>query len=183
SADGRSVELTQAGAAAAEEALGGIDLYSPDHLDRLTAVNLALYARTLLHRDVEYIVRDGKVDLVDEYRGRVAHRRRWPDAPRASSAWCSTPATTPRRRRSSPRPAGRARSPCRRRWPAGGSTSGSAAGTRRAATGSPTWAGCTWSAAAGTTVAGSTTSCAAGPGGRATRAARCSSSASRTTWS
>ena len=84
SADGRSVELTQAGAAAAEEALGGIDLYSPDHLDRLTAVNLALYARTLLHRDVEYIVRDGKVDLVDEYRGRVAHRRRWPDGLQAA---------------------------------------------------------------------------------------------------
>ena len=40
--------------------------------------------------------------------------------------------------------------------------------------------GLTSSAPAGTTAAGSTTSCAAGPAGRATRAARCSSSAPRT---
>ena len=30
-------------------------------------------------RDVDYIVRDGAVELIDEMRGRVAQRRRWPD--------------------------------------------------------------------------------------------------------
>ena len=43
---------------------------------------------------------------------------------------------------------------------------------RPTGTRSPSWAGSTSSAAAGTTAAGSTTSCAAGPAGRATRAAR-----------
>jgi preprotein translocase subunit SecA len=38
----------------------------------------------LLRRDVEYVVRGGKVDLVDEFRGRVAQRRRWPDGLQAA---------------------------------------------------------------------------------------------------
>jgi preprotein translocase subunit SecA len=82
--DRRSVELTGAGAAVAEARLGGIDLYAPQNLEWLNAVNVALYAQTLLRRDVEYIVRGGKVDLVDEYRGRIAQRRRWPDGLQAA---------------------------------------------------------------------------------------------------
>jgi len=82
--DGRSVQLTSAGLNAVERRLGGVNLYAPDHLERLTAVNLALYAEALLHRDVDYVVRDGKVDLVDEFRGRVARRRRWPDGLQAA---------------------------------------------------------------------------------------------------
>jgi preprotein translocase subunit SecA len=78
-ADARSVELTDAGIAAAEARLGDIDLYAPQNLEWLNAVNVALYAEALLHRDIEYIVRGGRLDLVDEYRGRVAQRRRWPD--------------------------------------------------------------------------------------------------------
>ena len=62
----------------------GIDLYKRDNIDRLTAVNLALHAEALLRRDVDYIVRDGKVELVDEFRGRVAQRRRWPDGLQAA---------------------------------------------------------------------------------------------------
>ncbi|MDT5029008.1 MAG: preprotein translocase subunit SecA [Micromonosporaceae bacterium] len=82
--DGRNVELTGAGAAVAEARLGGIDLYAPQNLEWLNAVNVALYAQMLLRRDVEYIVRGGKVDLVDDYRGRVAQRRRWPDGLQAA---------------------------------------------------------------------------------------------------
>jgi preprotein translocase subunit SecA len=77
--DGRSVHLTNAGLVTVERRLGGVDLYAAEQLDRLTAVNVALYAQVLLRRDVDYIVRDGAVDLVDEFRGRVAQRRRWPD--------------------------------------------------------------------------------------------------------
>jgi preprotein translocase subunit SecA len=76
---GRVVELTEAGITAAETAFGGVDLYGPEHLEWLNALNLALHAEALLRKDVEYIVRDGRVDLVDEYRGRVTRQRRWPD--------------------------------------------------------------------------------------------------------
>lgn len=44
-----------------------------------TAVNLALHARALVAKDVDYLVDDGKVRLIDTTRGRVAHLRRWPD--------------------------------------------------------------------------------------------------------
>jgi preprotein translocase subunit SecA len=82
--DGRAVHLTEAGLHSVEAALGGINLYTVEHLPRLTAVNLALHARELLHRDVDYIVREGVVELVDEFRGRVALRRRWPDGLQAA---------------------------------------------------------------------------------------------------
>jgi preprotein translocase subunit SecA len=75
----RVVHLTSAGATAVEQALGVGGLYDAAQADLLTAVNLALHARAVLARDVDYIVRDGRVDLVDEFRGRVARRRRWPD--------------------------------------------------------------------------------------------------------
>src|SRR5690606_2629655 len=83
-ADGRSVALTAEGTAAVERALGGIDLYAEENGTQLSAVNVALHARALVHRDVDYIVRDGKVHLVDEFRGRIAHRRRWPDGLQAA---------------------------------------------------------------------------------------------------
>ncbi|HEY8472192.1 MAG TPA: accessory Sec system translocase SecA2 [Natronosporangium sp.] len=82
--DGRSVALTSEGTAYVEKALGGIDLYADEHADQLFAVNVALHARALVQRDVDYIVRDGKVELVDEFRGRVAQRRRWPDGLQAA---------------------------------------------------------------------------------------------------
>ncbi|WP_027341100.1 accessory Sec system translocase SecA2 [Hamadaea tsunoensis] len=82
--DGRNVQLTEAGALMVEKAYGGIDLYAPENLEKLTAVNLALHARALLTLDVDYIVRDGKVQLVDGFRGRIAQRRRWPDGLQAA---------------------------------------------------------------------------------------------------
>ncbi|RZT78291.1 protein translocase subunit secA [Micromonospora violae] len=81
--DGRSVAFTSAGLAAIEAKLG-IDLYDEEHVAQLSAVNVALHAHALLHRDVDYIVRDGTVELVDEMRGRVAQRRRWPDGLQAA---------------------------------------------------------------------------------------------------
>jgi preprotein translocase subunit SecA len=82
--DRRNVQLTAHGARVVERAFGGIDLYAEENLGRLTAVNQALHARALLRRDVDYIVRDGRVRLVDEFRGRVAQRRRWPDGLQAA---------------------------------------------------------------------------------------------------
>jgi preprotein translocase subunit SecA len=77
--DGRNVSLTSAGAQAAEQALGGIDLYTTEHAEALTRLNVALHAQALLQRDVDYIVRGGAVHLINESRGRVAQRQRWPD--------------------------------------------------------------------------------------------------------
>ncbi|MFG3558479.1 accessory Sec system translocase SecA2 [Micromonospora sp. NPDC047557] len=81
--DGRSVAFTSAGLAAVEAKLG-IDLYDSEHVEQLSAVHVALHAQALLHRDVDYIVRDGSVELIDEMRGRVAQRRRWPDGLQAA---------------------------------------------------------------------------------------------------
>jgi preprotein translocase subunit SecA len=81
--DGRSVAFTDSGLKAVEEKLG-IDLYDDDHVEQLSAVNVALHARALLRRDVDYIVRNGSVELIDEMRGRVAQRRRWPDGLQAA---------------------------------------------------------------------------------------------------
>jgi preprotein translocase subunit SecA len=77
--DARNVSLTNAGAQAAERALGGIDLYTTEHAEALTRLNVALHAHALLQRDADYIVRDGAVHLINESRGRVAQRQRWPD--------------------------------------------------------------------------------------------------------
>ncbi len=77
--DGRNVSLTSAGASAAEQAMGGIDLYTARARRGLTRLNVALHAHALLQRDVDYIVRDGAVHLINESRGRVARRQRWPD--------------------------------------------------------------------------------------------------------
>jgi len=82
--DARNVQLTEAGARAAERALGGIDLYGGDQLDALTRLNVALHAHALLRRDVDYIVRDGKVQLISASRGRVARLQRWPDGLQAA---------------------------------------------------------------------------------------------------
>jgi preprotein translocase subunit SecA len=77
--EARNVQLTDAGARAAEVALGGIDLYADADLNFLTRLNLALHAQVLLRRDVDYIVRDGRIQLISTSRGRVARLQRWPD--------------------------------------------------------------------------------------------------------
>jgi len=82
--DGRNAWLTSRGAKLVEKELGGVDLYSGEHSDRLAAVNAALHAHALLERDVDYIVRDGKVHLINSSRGRIALRQRWPDGLQAA---------------------------------------------------------------------------------------------------
>jgi len=84
-ADSRNVHLTEAGAHKLEKQLGGIDLYSEEHVGTtLTEVNVALHAHVLLHRDVHYIVRDDAVHLINSSRGRIAALQRWPDGLQAA---------------------------------------------------------------------------------------------------
>ncbi len=93
---GRTVHLTALGLARVERRLGGVDLYTEDQAQTLASVNVALYAHALLRRDVDYLVRDGKVELIDDSRGRVAHLQRWPDglqaAVEAKEGLAATPA-------------------------------------------------------------------------------------------
>jgi len=74
-----TVALTDEGLDLLESRLGGVNLYTTEHADTLTRINLALHARMLVHRDVDYLVEDGTVKLVNSSRGRIAHRQRWPD--------------------------------------------------------------------------------------------------------
>ena len=83
--DSRNVHLTETGAQKVEAKLGGIDLYSEEHVGTtLTEVNVALHAHVLLHRDVHYIVRDDAVHLINASRGRIAQLQRWPDGLQAA---------------------------------------------------------------------------------------------------
>jgi preprotein translocase subunit SecA len=80
----RNVSLTERGVDRMEEALGCGDLYAGENYLLLIEVNQALHARALLRRDVDYIVRDGRIELVDEFTGRVMDDRRWPDGLQAA---------------------------------------------------------------------------------------------------
>lgn len=83
--DRRNVFLTDKGADKVAARLGISSLYSDDHIGTtLVQVNLALHAKALLLRDVHYLVRDGKVQLIDASRGRVADLQRWPDGLQAA---------------------------------------------------------------------------------------------------
>jgi preprotein translocase subunit SecA len=80
----RQVSLTDRGLDRVEEALGCGDLHASENYLLLTEVSQALHARALLRRDVDYIVRDGRIELVDEFTGRVVENRRWPDGLQAA---------------------------------------------------------------------------------------------------
>ncbi|RWA22177.1 preprotein translocase subunit SecA [Mycolicibacterium elephantis DSM 44368] len=83
--DNRNVHLTEEGARRLESRLGGIDLYSEEHVaTTLTEINVALHAHVLLQRDVHYIVRDDAVHLINASRGRIAQLQRWPDGLQAA---------------------------------------------------------------------------------------------------
>ena len=74
----RNVQLTDSGIRQVEVALRTGNLFDPQNLRVLTAVQDALHARVLLRRDVDYVVKAGALELVDEFKGRVAQNRRWP---------------------------------------------------------------------------------------------------------
>ncbi len=76
----RNVRLTDAGIQRVEAALGCGNLFDAQNLGIYTAMQDALHAHALLHRDVDYVVKGGSIELVDEFKGRIAENRRWPAA-------------------------------------------------------------------------------------------------------
>ena len=76
--------LTEDGIRKSEKLLGVPNLYDPEMLPAIHAVNQALIAHSLKKLDVDYVVRpgeDGKkeVVIVDEHTGRLMPGRRWSD--------------------------------------------------------------------------------------------------------
>jgi preprotein translocase subunit SecA len=80
----RNIYLTDRGLERVEAILGLGSLHDPENLDALTKLNQALHAEFLIHRDIDYIVRNGKVEIVDEFTGRVVEDRHWPDGLQAA---------------------------------------------------------------------------------------------------
>jgi preprotein translocase subunit SecA len=75
----RTATLTEDGVSRAEELLSVENLYDPSNMDILHHVNQSLKAHTLFKRDVDYVVKDGEVQIVDEFTGRLMPGRRWSD--------------------------------------------------------------------------------------------------------
>ncbi|WWV70252.1 preprotein translocase subunit SecA [Sporomusa ovata DSM 2662] len=74
-----NVYYTDSGLLKIEKMLGCGNLYASKNLRLLASLNCALYAEVLIERDKDYIVKDNKVELIDEFTGRIAAKRRWPE--------------------------------------------------------------------------------------------------------
>jgi preprotein translocase subunit SecA len=55
----------------------GQTLYDSSSITVLHHLNAALRAHSLFKRDVQYLVRDGRIQIIDEFTGRVMGGRRW----------------------------------------------------------------------------------------------------------
>jgi len=75
---GHNAALTDNGIATVEEALACGNLYDQRNIMLLTSVQDALHAHALLRRDVDYVIKNGAIEMVDEFKGRIALDRRWP---------------------------------------------------------------------------------------------------------
>ncbi len=81
----RAVSLTEVGGEKIEAALRehgllkGDDLYDLENVSLVHHVNQALRAHKLFTRDVDYLVRNNKVVIVDEFTGRMMEGRRYSD--------------------------------------------------------------------------------------------------------
>ena len=81
----RTVSMTEQGGEDIERLLRehGVleegNLYDPQNVSIVHHVNQSLRAHTLFRRDVEYVVRDDKIVIIDEFTGRMMEGRRYSD--------------------------------------------------------------------------------------------------------
>ena len=81
----RTVTLTEDGTEKIERLLEeaglleGANLYDFENTAVVHHVNQALRAVVMFRRDIDYIVKDGKVIIIDEFTGRMMDGRRWSD--------------------------------------------------------------------------------------------------------
>src|SRR3989337_148703 len=72
----RTANLTEIGISKIERTLGIDNLYEKD-FSTLHLIEQSLKAKTLYHKDQDYVVKDGQVIIVDEFTGRLLPGRRY----------------------------------------------------------------------------------------------------------
>ena len=73
------VNLTEDGVRKVEEFFHIDNLADPENLEIQHCIILALRANNLMHRDKDYVVKEGEVLIVDEFTGRIMPGRRYSD--------------------------------------------------------------------------------------------------------
>ncbi len=77
---GRNIALTENGIQDVESSFACGNLFTEENLPLLAAVQNSLHAHALLRRDVDYLVKEGEIKSIDEFKGRIVRERRWPAA-------------------------------------------------------------------------------------------------------
>lgn len=80
----KNISITEKGIVLLERLLRVENLYDEDNMETLECVRNALQAEHTLHIDKDYIVRDDKILIVDEFTGRVVENRHYPDGLQAA---------------------------------------------------------------------------------------------------
>ncbi len=75
----KTSNLTEKGTEKAERFFGIENLSDPENLEISHYINNALKANTTMHRDIDYVVNNGEVEIVDEFTGRIMQGRRFSD--------------------------------------------------------------------------------------------------------
>ena len=75
----KQIQLTDSGIEKAQGALGIPNIYTDAGIKHVHHLETAVRAKALFHRDKDYVVRDGKIVIVDEFTGRLQLGRRWSD--------------------------------------------------------------------------------------------------------
>jgi len=71
--------LTASGIKKAESTFNVENLSDPENITLLHHINQAIRAHGVMHRDIDYVVKEGQVIIVDEFTGRLMHGRRYND--------------------------------------------------------------------------------------------------------
>ena len=75
----KTATLTERGIKKAEQGFGVNNLSDPENMKLQHHINQALHANGVMHRDQQYVVKDGQVLIVDEFTGRIMPGRRYSD--------------------------------------------------------------------------------------------------------
>ncbi len=75
----KSATLTKRGMAKAEQSFGIENLSDPENATLFHHLNQAIKAYGTMHRDEDYVVKDGQVIIVDSFTGRMMQGRRYSD--------------------------------------------------------------------------------------------------------
>ena len=73
----KTATLAQSGVKKAEAFFNVENLTDAENTQLFHNINQAIRAHGIMHKDIDYIVRDGEVLIVDEFTGRIMHGRRY----------------------------------------------------------------------------------------------------------